>query len=117
MEHGADGFPVVVVQLTNLSNDEVLVGYEKGSIEVHCGPYVQYGPFAVDGRRQEVLDARGWIQFPPPRGRWTLRSTRGAELMVPTTLESGDYPLSASFRLTTGDRAVIHSPRQVYSVP
>jgi hypothetical protein len=115
---GADGFPVAFVQMWNSSGDEVLVEYQSASVVLHCGPFEQHGPAGVFGRRREVLDPQQELDFDMHAGRWSRSPTTGPrDLMLPTELPKGKYPMWATFRMPGADGEVVESDRDTYEAP
>jgi hypothetical protein len=114
---GKDGFPVASIQLWNDSSAEVLVQYQSGSVVLHCGPFEQHGPAGVFGRRREILEPQQELDFEMPEGRWARSPTTGPqELMLPSELPKGEYPMWATFR-TAGDGGTVESDRDNFDVP
>jgi hypothetical protein len=114
----ADGFPVAVVQLWNNSSDEVLVEYEPGSVVLHCGPFEQHGPANIFGRRREVLDPQQELDFDMHAGRWSRSPTTGPrDLMLPTALPKGKYPMWATFQIPGTGNGNVESDKDTYEAP
>ena len=117
---GPDGFPVAVVELWNDSSDEVLLEYASSSVVLHCGPYEQHGPADLFGRRREVLDPQQGLNFVMPSGHWLRTPTAGPrELLLPTELAKGKYPMWATFQMSgagaQGQR--VESDHDTYEAP
>lgn len=115
---GPDGFPQASIQLWNNSSDEVLVEYAAGSVVLHCGPFEQHGPADVFGRRREVLDPQQELDFNMPAGRWSRSPTTGPrDLMLPSDLPKGEYPMWATFRVPGPAGFEIKSEPDIYQAP
>jgi hypothetical protein len=114
---GVDGFPVAVVQLWNNSSDEVLFEYQAGCLTFHCGQYEQRGPADLFGRRRQILDPQQEINFTLPAGRWSQTPTTGPQdLMLPSELAPGRYPIWATLKLAGASGEAIESDRDKYEV-
>jgi hypothetical protein len=110
------GFPVAVVQIRNITEHDVIVAYEPGSLKIHCGDFVQSGPPDTAVLRREILGPLGWINFPPPTAGWVEMDQDGSpDLSVPTQLPSGRYALWATFVLATPDHTPISTGKQDFS--
>jgi hypothetical protein len=110
------GFPVSVVKIYNNAPDDVIVGYEPGSVVVHCGAYQQQGPAVTFVHRREILSPHEPLEIALPPAGWTRTNPAGErELMLPTDLPPGKYELWASFRVE-GD-AEIQSRHETYELP
>jgi hypothetical protein len=117
-KRGPDGFPVAIVQLRNITEEDVIVAYEPGSVQIHCGNFVQKGPPDTAILRREILGPLGWINFAPPSGGWVEMDESGSpDLSVPTRLPGGRYPLSATFQLGTAGSSAIATGVQDYDAP
>jgi hypothetical protein len=115
---GADGFPIAAIQLWNNSGDDVLVQYQSGSVVLNCGPFEQHGPGQVLGRRREVLEPQQELDFEMPEGRWARSPTTGPrDLMLPSELPHGTYPLWATFRVAGAGGEFVESDRDSYRLP
>jgi hypothetical protein len=115
---GPDGFPLATVNLRSLTNDEIIVSYAPRCLAIHCGTYVQFGPPATYGIRREILDAFGYMDFPPPSSGWANHSDSGQiELIHPTRLPAGNYDLWATLYLAGPDGGTLQTPHQVYKCP
>ena len=114
----ASGFPVSVVKLYNAADEPVIVGYEPGSVIVHCGDYEQRGPADTFVHRREILNPQQPLEIEVPAGGWT-RSTvsGGTELMLPTQLPPGKYALWASFQVEGARGGTISTAPDAYQVP
>ena len=112
---GPDGFPVAVVELWNNSSDPILFEYHPGCLTLHCDSFEQRGPANVFSRRREVLDPQEEIDFAMPAGGWNNAPTTGPhELMLPSQLSPGKYPIWASITLPGGK--VVESERDTFEV-
>lgn len=116
---GKDGFPLASVQVWNNGGDDVIVEYAPGSVVLHCGPYEQHGPDLLLGRRREILEPQQDVDFAMPRGKWSRSpaTTGPQDLMLPTELEKGKYPLWATFRVTGPGGEIVESDHDTYEVP
>lgn len=115
---GPDGFPIATIQMWNNSADEVLAEYQAGSLVLHCGPFEQHGPAFVLGRRREVLDPQQELDFTMPTGNWYRSPTTGPrDLMLPSALEKGKYPMWATFQVPGPGGGIVESDRDAYEVP
>jgi hypothetical protein len=115
---GPDGFPIATIQLWNNSSDEVIVEYQAGSVVLHCGPFEQHGPAFVLGRRREILDPQQELDFTMPTGNWYRSPTTGPkDLMLPSDLEKGKYPMWATFRVPGPNGGIVESDKDAYEVP
>jgi hypothetical protein len=95
---GPDGFPIVIVHLRNLTQDQILVSYAPNTVTIRCGDFVQRGPGETYGIRREILDGNSDLDFAPPTTGWSKTSKTGqVELMLPSQLPPGDYDLWAEF--------------------
>jgi hypothetical protein len=108
------GFPLPIVNLRSLTEDETIVTYGPNSLTIHCGPYVASGPPATYDIRRELLGAYGYMDFPPPAAGWAQQSPDGRlQLLHPTRLPPGSYDLWATLYLP--GIGTIQTPRQIYS--
>lgn len=116
---GADGFPTVVADLWNNSADDVVVAYESGSLILHCGPYENHGPDDVFGRRREILDPHQSLTFRIASGGWSRSPTTGPhDLMLPTELPKGKYPMWVTFQVGEDNPSdLIQSDPDTFEVP
>ncbi len=95
----ARDFPYVLLTVQNISSHDAIVAYERGSLVIHCGPYVQHGP-EIFLRRRQILSPRATIVFDPPQDNWGEASSGGEpELMLPVTLPPGKYTIWATFQV------------------
>lgn len=109
-------FPNVAVKIYNIADEDVIVGYEPGSVVVHCGDYQKGGPAVTFVHRREILSPHQPLEIVIAPGGWTRSNVAGErELMLPTDLPAGRYELWASFRVE-GDSA-IESRHEGYEVP
>lgn len=109
-------FPVSIVKIYNNAADDVIVGYEPGSVVIHCGNYEQQGPAVTFVHRREILSPHQPLELEIPAGGWTRANAAGErELMLPTDLPPGRYELWATFRVE-GDGA-IDTRHETYEVP
>lgn len=114
----ADHFPVCTVQVYNVAGDDVVVGYEPACVVVHCGQYEQQGPATTFVGRREILRSQQPIEFELPPGSWAQASTTGARnLLIPSQLPSGKYPIWATFRIAGSDGPLVETPHDTYFVP
>jgi len=115
---GQDGFPLVVVNLRSLTEDEIIVTYSPHTVAIHCGPFIAYGPPVTFGIRREILDAFGYMDFPPPRTGWIHRSEDGRlELILPKHLPPGHYDFWATFFMPGPQGGTLETPHQIYTPP
>lgn len=114
----ADHFPVCTVQVYNVADDDVVVGYEPGCVVVHCGEFEQQGPAVTFVGRREILRSQQPIEFELPSGSWAQVSSSGPRnLLIPSQLPSGKYTIWATFRITGTDGPLVETPRDTYFVP
>jgi hypothetical protein len=113
----ATHYPLCTVQVYNNSDDEVIVGYEPGSVVVHCGEYERRGPAPTFVSRREILRPNQPIEFELSSGGWARSPTaQPQELLIPTRLPPGRYPLWASFRTDGPGESAVESVRDTYVV-
>ena len=111
-----DHFLVCVVKVYNASGGDVILDYEPLSATVHCGQYEQRGPAVTFVHRREVLRPQQALELEIPPGGWVPSPTATEQdLMIPTELPPGTYPVWATFHLPT-DSATIDSGRDSYTV-
>jgi hypothetical protein len=109
-------FPSVLLTVQNISSRDTIVAYERGSLTIHCGPYVQQGPETFR-RRREILGPWSTIVFDPPADGWTQTTSGGPpELMLPVKLPPGKYDVWASFQVDEPNGGSIRSDHRVYTV-
>lgn len=114
----ADHFPVCTVQVYNVASDDVVVAYEPGCVVVHCGEFEQQGPAVTFVGRREILRSQQLIEFELPSGSWAQASATGPRnLLIPSQLPSGKYPIWATFRIAGVDGPLVETPRDTYYVP
>lgn len=115
---GLDGFPVAGIQLWNNSPEEVIVQYDSASVVLHCGPFEQHGPANVLGRRREILDPQEELDFEMPQGHWARSAANGErDLMLPSDLPRGNYPMWATFRVAAPAGGTVESDRDQFDAP
>ena len=112
----SDHFPLVTVKVYNTAADEVIVGYEPGCVELHCGPYELHAPRPTFVQRREILRSQQSLEFDLSDGAW-LNAPASGDLMVPTQLPKGTYDLWASFRPAGGNAPAVESPHETYIAP
>jgi len=113
----ATHYPLCTVQVYNNSDDEVIVGYEPGSVVVHCGEYERRGPAPTFVSRREILRPNQPIEFELPAGGWARSpAAQPQELLIPMRLPPGRYPLWASFRTASTGESAVQSERDTYVV-
>jgi hypothetical protein len=113
----SSGFPLPIVNLRSLTEDEIIVTYGPGDLTIHCGAYVAHGPPATFGVRREILDSYGYMDFPPPTSGWAEISRDGTlQLLRPACLPPGDYDLWATFRIPGPDGGLLKTPHTNFSV-
>lgn len=113
---GKDRWPAATVKIYNNSGDEVIVGYEPGSVVVHCGEFEQRGPAITFVERREILTPKQPLAFELQPGGWMRSSgTAARDLMIPVELPPGKYPVWATFRLA-GANDLVESPPDLYIV-
>jgi hypothetical protein len=109
-------FPYVLLTVRNECSNDVIVEYERGSLVIHCGTYVQHGPETFQRRRQ-ILSPRATIVFDPPQNGWGEQSSDGQpELMIPIRLPAGKYTIWATFQVPGPHGGIIRSDERVYEV-
>jgi hypothetical protein len=114
----AGHYPTCVVQVYNASEEDVVVSYEPGSVVVHCGPYELHGPPATFVSRREVLRPNQPIEFSLPAAGWSRSPTNEPrELLIPTELPAGTYPVWATFRAGSQDGQTIETAHYTFTVP
>jgi hypothetical protein len=109
-------FPSVVTDLRSKIDDDVIVTYAAGSVTIHCGPYIQTGPAGTFGRRREILDAHGFIDFLPKTGGWANAPNNAADLMLPTELPPGTYDVWATFVVVGDLPTTVQTLHESYTV-
>jgi len=113
----AKDFPYVLLTVQNISSHDAIVAYERGSLVIHCGPYVQHGP-EIFQRRRQILSPFATIVFDPPQDGWGELSPDGQpELMIPVKLPAGKYTIWATFQVagSHGGTSRPFSPSQIAS--
>lgn len=115
----ADRFPAVTVKVYNIASQDVIVGYEPGCVVVHCGKFEQSGPAVTFVQRREILRPRQPLEFELNSGEWEPSSTGNGprDLLTPTELPPGRYPIWATFQLGGAHGSPIESPHDSYVVP
>lgn len=115
----ADHFPVVTVKVYDVTNEDVIVGYEPGCVVVHCGGFELHGPPVTFVQRREILRPRQPLEFALTSGDWAPSSTAAGprDLLAATDLPPGRYPIWATFHLGNPDGPAIDTPRDWYVVP
>jgi hypothetical protein len=115
----ADHFPIVTVKVYDVASDDVIVGYEPGCVVVHCGNFELHGPPVTFVQRREILRPRQPLEFEISSGDWEPSSTDNGprDLLGPTELPPGRYPVWATFHLGGPDGPAIDTPRDWYLVP
>ena len=116
---GGNGhFPLCTVKIYNVASEDVILGYEPGSVIVHCGEFERRAPDATFITRREILRPNQPLEFElPPGGAWARSPSAGSrELLVPIELPSGTYTVWATFRAAGPATATITSRRDVYRV-
>ena len=114
----AGHYPTCVVQVYNASEEDVVVSYEPGSVVVHCGPYELRGPPATFVSRREVLRPNQPIEFNLPGAGWSRSpTTEPRELLIPTELPAGTYPVWATFRVGSEGGQTIETAHYTFTVP
>jgi hypothetical protein len=112
---GPNGFPQVIVNLRSLTSDEIIVSYAPNSLAIHCGPFVALGPPVTYGIRREILDAYGYMDFPPPTSGWHESPEPGQiQLLYPTRLPPNSYPVWATFYVPGPQGGILQTPHQLY---
>lgn len=113
-----DHFPLSTLQVYNIADEDVIVGYEPGCVVVHCGDYEQRGPAVTFIDRREILRSQQPIEFELPSGGWARSPSSGArELLIPSELPAGRYPIWATFRVGGPNGDLIETARDMYIVP
>ena len=111
-------YPLCTVKVYNLAGEDVIVGYEPLSVVVHCGEYEQRGPPVTFVYRREILAQQQPLEFELPPGGWGRSPTAGSkELLIPTELPSGQYPIWATFRIGGPGGEIIETEHGRYDVP
>jgi len=113
---GPGGFPNVVTNLRSQIDQDVLATYAPGSITIHCGPYMQSGPAGAYGRRREILDGHGFIDFLPSIGGWSNDPQSSADLMMPSQLPPGTYDVWATFTVVGAQPQLLQTLHESYTV-
>jgi len=109
-------FPYVLLTVQNISSHDAIVAYERGSLVIHCGPYVQHGP-EIFQRRRQILGPWATIVFDPPQDSWGELSSDGEpELMIPVKLPAGRYTIWATFQVAGAHGGTIRSDERVWEV-
>lgn len=112
----AKDFPYVLLTVQNISTHDTIVAYERGSLVIHCGPYVQHGP-EIFQRRRQILSPWATIVFDPPQDGWGELSPDGEpELMIPVKLPPGKYTIWATFQVAGPHGGTIRSDERTYEV-
>ena len=115
--NASDHFPHATVKVYNVSEEDVIVGYEPGCVVVHCGTYEQHAPGMTFTQRREILRPRQPLEFDIPPGGWMRSPTSGEQdLMLPVELPKGKYPVWATFKLS-GSQERVESPHDTYLAP
>lgn len=110
-------YPACVVQVYNASEQDVVVLYEPLSVVVHCGPYELHGPPATFVSRREVLRPNQPIEFQMPAAGWSRSPTaEPRELLIPTELPAGTYPVWATFTLGGAGGQTIETAHYTFTV-
>ena len=114
----ADGFPIVTVKVYDVAGDDVIVGYEPLCVVVHCGNFERHGPAMTFVQRREILRPRQPLEFELASGDWEPSSTGDGprDLLAPTELSPGRYPIWATFHLGGPDGPAIDTPHDWYVV-
>ena len=113
----ASRYPLCTVQVYNNSEEDVIVGYEPGSVVVHCGEYERRGPAPTFVSRREILRPNQPVEFELPAGGWSRSpSAEPQELLIPTRLPPGGYPLWATFQPAAPTAGQVQSERDTYRV-
>lgn len=114
----ADHFPLVTVKVYDVAGADVKVGYEPGSVVVHCGDYEQRGPAVTFVQRREILRPRQPLELELASGEWEPSATGDGprDLLGPTELPPGRYPVWATFHLGGPDGPAIETPHDWYVV-
>jgi len=116
LKPAAKDFPYVLLTVQNISSHDTIVAYERGSLVIHCGPYVQHGP-EIFQRRRQILSPWATIVFDPPENGWGEESPDSEpELMIPVKLPPGKYTVWATFQVAGTHGGVIRSDERVYEV-
>jgi hypothetical protein len=116
MKPAAKEFPYVLLTVQNISAHDEIVAYERGSLVIHCGSYVQHGP-EIFQRRRQILGPWATIVFDPPENGWGELSSDGQpELMIPIKLPPGKYPVWATFDVAGPHGGTIRSDQREYEV-
>jgi hypothetical protein len=112
-----DHFPVVTVKIYDIAGDDVIVGYEPGCVVVHCGDYELHGPAVTFVQRREILRPRQPLELKLPSGDWEPSPSSGPrDLLAPTDLPPGRYPIWATFHLGSPDGPPIETPHDWHVV-
>jgi hypothetical protein len=112
----AKDFPFVLLTLQNISNRDEIVAYERGSLVIHCGSFVQHGPIVFQRRRQ-ILSPFATIVFDPPDDDWAELAPNGEpELMIPVKLPPGKYTIYATFQVAGRHGGTIRSDERTFEV-
>jgi hypothetical protein len=110
------GFPLPIINLRSLTEDETTISYGPNSLTIHVGRFVASGPPATYDIRREILSSYGYMDFPPPSEGWAQIGADGKlQLLRPARLPPGNYDLWATFY--TPDAGLLETPHQVYSNP
>lgn len=110
-------FPLAIVQVYNGAADDVIVEYEPGCVAMHCGEYEQAGPAAAFVSRREVLRPSEPIEFELPAGGWRRSpSAASRELLIPSELPKGTYPVWATFRLAGPGGGLVETAHDTFVV-
>jgi hypothetical protein len=113
-----DHFPLATVKVYNIAADEIILTYEPGNIVVHCGQFEQQGPPPAFVRRREILRSKQPIEFALPSGGWMRTPSNGEQdLLIPTELPPGKYPIWATFHVGGPDGPTVESQKDWYIVP
>jgi hypothetical protein len=113
---GPAGFPSVVTDLRNQTDDDILTTYAPGSVTIHCGPYTQTGPAGTYGQRREILDSHGFIDFLPITGGWSNDPQNSSDLMMPAQLPPGTYDIWATFMVVGSQPQLLQTRHESYTV-
>jgi len=113
---GPAGFPNVITDLRNQTDDDILATYALGSITIHCGPYTQTGPAGTYGQRREIIDAHGFIDFLPITSGWSNDPQNSSDLMMPAQLPPGTYDVWATFTVVGSQPQTLETHRETYIV-
>jgi hypothetical protein len=112
----AKDFPFVLLTLQNMSNQDQIVAYERGSLVIHCGDFVQHGPIVFQRRRQ-ILSPKATIVFDPPDDDWAELAPNGEpELLIPVKLPPGKYTIWATFQVAGRHGGTIRSDERTFEV-